>query len=799
MVMYEKVAMYYSHKTVVVVDEVSQNRNANSTTIRVRAHFVPFSRQGTLEQWSNQRRPGSTTPTKYTLSVDGVDYVRNIPDGNAYAHHDYWIQQNPTGLLIDKTLTFVHDAQGNRSIPITLISNGTNFYHDSIAETYRITSIAQTSTATISGNMIGNPVNIAITRSTEALTHKIYWSFGTLSGTISTNATTSATWTPSLAQLAPTMPNLSSGKATIRVESYVNGAKSDERTYEHILHLPGSVKPSLTGITLIDGNQKASGLNLGANTFVQSQSNIRPRFDGANGIYGSQIVSYRAEIHRWVNNQWQQTGLYTTANNGLTGNATFTGRAKVVAYVTDSRGRQSDRREVEINYLPYHVPALSFVGDRTGASDDKINVTRTIRIAPLTVNNMQKNTGRLTFDVVDIQTNQRTNNIGGSADWVGTTEHEKLNWLATLNGTYDAGKSYLVIGKLSDAFHTVTFEYRVGVQAVPASISKFGLAVGKEWSRGVLDVGGSDHLPAYFDCDIYVREKPIQLHQLTDKDGRSPYNGGGTVDLNTKTINSFFSCNEPQNGPTVIGSNQFYIAVYSESDNYLSQMAIQKNGGNVYTRTRHAGTWQPWKQLATTDMIGAQKHKLSEDNGIAIHVTGDWNNVTTTGFYRGSGLANQPSKAGAHSWYYVRVTGHDAGRTWVLQEAIDFNGVGSWYRVKLNNVWQPWKQYAMEKPAPMWVSTGVAGCDYKVDGGVVSLRLNHTSNLTLYASGNYSLGSIPSNLVPVSGTDSIFKVRVFSSVSNSDADIRIASTGAITFVGINYGTYKLATQITWQI
>lgn len=792
MVMYEKVATNNSHKTVIIVDEVSQNRNANSTTLRIRAHFVPVTQTGTLEQWSSQRQP-VFLPTKCTLTIDGVDYVWNIPDGSAYSHSPYWIQQNPTGLLIDKTLTFVHDGQGNRSIPISisLISNSANVYHGGIAETHRITSIAQTSTATISGNVIGNPVSIAISRSTEALTHKIYWSYGTLSGTISENATTSASWTPSLAQLAPQIPNASSGVARIRVESYVNGTKSSERTYEHILHLPDTVKPSLTGITLIDGNQKASALNLGANTFVQAQSNIRPRFDGANGIYGSQIVSYRAEIQCWVNNQWQATTLSTTANNGLTGNANFSGRAKVVAYVTDSRGRQSDRREVEINYLPYHVPAISFRGERTGADDVKINVIRNLKIAPLTVGTMQKNTARLSFDVVDVQTNQRTNNIGGSANWTGATEHEKINWTATLDGTYDVGKTYLVIGKLSDAFHTSTFEYRVGVQAVPVSISKHGLAVGKEWTRGVLDVGNSN-LPAYFDCDIYAWNNPIQMHQLTGRDGQN-LNTATNPDSITKA--GFYYL---LNGPGRPNGTNGYLLVqqYNTDTNYSTQLYIDASNGRIYTRIRFNGTWQPWKQLATTDLIGSQKQKLSEDNGVAIQVTGDWNNVTTTGFYQGNGLANQPSKAGAHSWYYVRVTGHNAGRTWALQEAVDFNGVGSWYRVKLDNVWQPWKEYALEKPAPTWVSTGVAGCHYKVNGSVVSLRLKPTLP---YTTSNFSLGSIPTNLVPIAGQDTLFKVRVVGPYTTIDMDVKVTQTGAVGLVGNTSGNHTLATQITWQI
>lgn len=785
MVMYEKVSVYNTYKTVVIVDEVSQNENNNTTTVRVRAHLVPSTQKGTLAQWSNNRSPSPSMPTKCTLVVDGVDYVWNIPDGSPYSHYTYWIQQNPTGVLIDKTLTFVHDAQGNRSIPIKLLFNGTNFYHDGIAETHRITSIVQTSTETISGNVIGNLVSIAISRSTEALTHKIYWSFGTLSGTISENATTSATWTPTLAQLAPQIPNSSSGIVRIRVESYVNGTKNDERTYEHTLYLPSTVKPTLTGITLIDGNDKAKALNLGTGNFVQSQSNIRPRFDGANGIYGSQIVSYRAEIQRWVNNQWQATTLSTTANNGLTGNANFTGRAKVVAYVTDSRGRQSDRREVEINYLPYHVPAISFRGERTGADDVKINVVRNLKIAPLTVGNMQKNTARLSFDVVDVQTNQRTNNVGGSANWTGATEHEKINWTATLDGTYDVGKTYLVIGKLSDAFHTSTFEYRVGVQAVPVSISKHGLAVGKEWTRGVLDVGNGS-LPAYFDCDIYAWNNPIQMHQLTGRDGQN-LNTGTNPDSITKA--GFYYL---LNGPGRPNDRNGYLLVqqYNTDAKYITQLYTDVVDGRMYNRVRNNGAWQPWKQLATTDLIGSQKHKLSEDNGVAIQVTGDWNNVTTTGFYRGSGLANQPNKAGAHSWYYVRVTGHDAGRTWVLQEAIDFNGVGSWYRVKLNGAWQPWKEYALEKPAPTWVSTGVAGCDYKVDGSVVSLRITRF-NTGYNAISN--LGTIPSQYVPNANTTTDFIVPTSSKATTK---VQIHSSGTIVCSEYNA---TITTQVTWQI
>ncbi|MCQ8264271.1 pyocin knob domain-containing protein, partial [Streptococcus suis] len=87
-----------------------------------------------------------------------------------------------------------------------------------------------------------------------------------------------------------------------------------------------------------------------------------------------------------------------------------------------------------------------------------------------------------------------------------------------------------------------------------------------------------------------------------------------------------------------------------------------------------------------------------------IIATGDWNNYKETGLYRGNNLANQPPTAvGAHNWKYVRVIKHDAD--WSLQEAIDFNGVMSCFRVWANNAWKPWQRVALVQPST-WISTG---------------------------------------------------------------------------------------------
>ncbi|HFU3707582.1 TPA: DUF859 family phage minor structural protein [Streptococcus suis] len=772
------------------VDTVEISATLNQSKVRVKIYHKnldgdDWNNEGaTAPRWDFYRNGGYFYGFKALFNLNGTTSEWTFT-GPPWRIMDYYKQKNPTGLLLDKEIVVPHNPDGRKSFVVSAtFKNDTGAVKQDLGTfsvTHQLQRIVHASTATISGNTMGSAVTLTINRNTSALTHKVYWSFGNLSGTISTNATTSATWTPDIAQLAPQIPNLTSGKAKIRLETYVGSEKTGEQTYEHVLNLPASVKPSLGGLTLLDGNQKASALNLGANTFVQTQSNVRPRFDNVNGVNGSTVVSYRAELQRYVNGNWEATSLSTNANNGLMGNANFTGRARVVAYVTDSRGRRSDTRTVELTYLPYHVPALSFKGDRAGSGNDRINVTRNIKIAPLTVNSRQKNTGRLTFDVIDVQTNQRTNNVGGSADWTGTTEYEKINWMATLNGTYDVGWTYVVIGQLSDAFNTVTFEYRVGVEAVPASISKFGLAVGKEWSRGVLDVGGSDHLPAYFDCDIIVREKPIQMHTLTSGNARLGYAKSG-VDCNTTYDSGMYWTNV-----NVPGSDWGYLSVVRMSEKEVQQTFVQRNGDRLFFRYRHyqTGVWTNWVEYATKSAVGNQKHRLTADDGNAIVASGDWNNYLTTGFYVGISLTNEPKFAGMLNAKYVKVS--RLSDTFVLQEAIDANGAVSCFRVKVAGTWQPWKQYAMaSEVATNWTSTGTTGVDYKVKDGIVSLRINIAS----LPSGTASLGTIPTQYLPIPNQTARFQL--------ASAQLVISANGAIN---TQYGTSGLAlqTQVTWQI
>lgn len=89
-----------------------------------------------------------------------------------------------------------------------------------------------------------------------------------------------------------------------------------------------------------------------------------------------------------------------------------------------------------------------------------------------------------------------------------------------------------------------------------------------------------------------------------------------------------------------------------------------------------------------------QHHQLTNNDGTAIILTkgSDLNNATVPGFYNGYNLLHAP----ASGWNYIRVSRHTYSDWYILQEAIDFHGVVSAFRVKYNGQWDDWQYYAVQ-------------------------------------------------------------------------------------------------------
>lgn len=189
-----------------------------------------------------------------------------------------------------------------------------------------------------------------------------------------------------------------------------------------------------------------------------------------------------------------------------------------------------------------------------------------------------------------------------------------------------------------------------------------------------------------------------------------------------------------------------------------------------------------------------QHHQLTNNDGCSMYLaTGtDLNTVTQNGFYRGDGLVNRPNASGTHSWTWIRVSSHE-GTGWVLQEAVDFNGAVSAYRVQLRGTWQAWKQYALTTNPNLinvdWTSTGVSSCYYKRNGNTVFFRFDVTPSGT----SAVSLGSIPASLIP---TEMFFVAPAHAVVNDANGQIQVNTSGITLFPS---RAVRYHSQVSWSI
>ena len=256
--------------------------------------------------------------------------------------------------IYTRTVDITHNADGTKSftmsatagIAITFSSgyvSGVNISNYSVT----LDTIARTSSFSLnatSATLGSTSVTVNITRSSSSFTHKVYYKFGSNSTTVSSSATTSATFTPAIG-LSSQIPNATSGTATVYVETYNGSTKIGTVSKTMTFNVPSSVKPTFGSLT-------ASVVANGADTsfgYVQGKSKCQLYINSPSGSYGSTIKSYKITGNG---------GTWTTQST-TTGNLTSSGNITFTATVTDSRGRTSDAKTVTISVQAYSAPSIS--------------------------------------------------------------------------------------------------------------------------------------------------------------------------------------------------------------------------------------------------------------------------------------------------------------------------------------------------------------------------------------------------------------------------------------------------------
>ena len=660
----------------------------------------------TLEVWSDWNRQDtvnnrSTVNLQARLRTNGYASVTGVTapmtihvDGDGeIVNASVNIGTNSSLLIFGKDYVVNHDGNGNKTVNISFkVDVNTGGYGSAtVSLSIPLPQIHRASDVSAATGTIGSAMTINISRKNSAFMHTVKYSFGSKSGTIATGVGTSCSWTPP-ADLATVIPNATAGIGGITVDTYSGSTKIGSKTAQLILNVPTSMTPKLGSITLTDSNTAVKNLLNTANTFAEIVSDIKVAFNSATGVQGSTITDYHAEI---VNKNQS-----TSANNGNLGLMKWNGSAQVKAWVVDSRGRSSNAVTTNITVLEYFLPTLTFTAIRgdTNQSSDKIVVSRTAKIAPLKIGNVQKNSFKLSFKTAPFGTTTYTADTGaGVNDKVTNT---LTNSKATLSGTFDIGKSYEVYGVLEDALTSSGT-----VKAPPVSPEKMVMGM----AETAVSFGKYPENTNAVDSDwvFKYKNKDIQHHQLSANDG--------------------------------------------------SAILLPKTG---------------------TDL----------------------NTITESGFYRGYNLVNAPIAAG---WNYIRVSRHE-GTSWIVQEAIDYTGSVSAYRVKADNSWKAWKQYAIQNSVAQFTAVNQSKVYTATIPGPYGFALN------CVRSGNIVTGTIdrtyPSNLAwddtasetipsgwrPV--TPMILEITAESSgvrFNDSYARLKYSPSGAIT------GRIKLTASPLW--
>lgn len=536
----------------------------------------------------------------YAAIYDGANKTLAITVGGETRNVtvDATIGQNQNKLIFDNEFRVPHDQNGTKTVNINarLDINVSGYGSASVGFNRRLPDIPRASSGNDVTAVIGQPVTININRKNDAFKHAIWATYGSFNKQITTaNVDTSFSWTPPL-ELCEQTPNSASGFGNITIITY-DGSREIGRDVKRLnLSIPDSVKPTLTGFTLTDGNAIAANIVSGGEHFIKILSDIRVNFGEASGVYGSTITGYYAEIVG--KNQ------STTTNGGGLGLMNYDGQVIIRARVTDSRGRTSNAIERTVTILDYFPPILKFDVARTGLNGGTLTITRTAKVAPLIVNGSQKNKMTLTFKVKPLADKSYTSDTGPAAgSW--TSISELVNSPANLSGQYPANKTWEVVGKLEDRYTSTEFAAIVTTEGVVISYSQFGAGINKIWERGALDVKG----------DIYANDKLIQMHQLTQKNGTAIYAYGKDFDQERAT-GVYFKNGTENNNP----ARQYGWLLVLNSNNECFQMFFPSIAtAEPAKRVLLAGKWSAWSTNARSDHANLKRI--------------EWTSTGTTGVY----------------------------------------------------------------------------------------------------------------------------------------------------------------------
>lgn len=249
--------------------------------------------------------------------------VKVVIAGNTVFSKTDFVQRY-AGTVKTGTLVVPHNADGTKNFSASV---SVAVYYSTVNETgsknFTLDTIPRTSTVSVAASYIGAAANININRATSSFKDTLTYAFGSLSGTIATQtSSTSISWT------VPTtfytqIPNAKSGQGTITCTTYNGSTVVGTSTAPFTVSVSDDNAPTVAP-TVKDVDTETTAITGDANVFIQGMSDAQFNA-GAAAKNSATIKSYKVTC----GNQ-SSTAASGTFTDVTSGTFTFT--------VTDSRG-----------------------------------------------------------------------------------------------------------------------------------------------------------------------------------------------------------------------------------------------------------------------------------------------------------------------------------------------------------------------------------------------------------------------------------------------------------------------------
>ena len=483
------------------------------------------------------------------------------------------------------TVNVAHNTDGTKTLScsasyVTGVSSGTIYASTSVA----LTTIPRKSTLTASNGTLGTAQTLTINRNSDSFYHRITYSCGEASGSVTSDkiTSTSISWTPPLSLAAQ---NTASTNVSVTFTLYTyagDGTELGTTTKTISCAIPASVKPTVS-LSVSD----AMGYLATYGGYLQGLSKISVSIT-ASGVQGSTIKTYS-----------------TTADGKNYASASFTtdvisgtGTLTISTTVTDTRGRTATA-STTITVFAYSAPKITsmdiYRSDSSGSATSN-GAYLTVKFSGAITSISSKNTASYVVQY------KKTSD----SSYTSVTLSSYSNVYSITDGTYtfaaDTSSTYDIIFTATDAFNSTQRTGSGGTVSKLFSILNKGLG----WAFG--KVAEKQKTVELADgWDLNVGGEIYDKFEMALRNGLAAYSGAGDNGIDPNTTLEELCLTSHSNAPQ--GAGTFYFiqtSFYSTKSDTAARAQIAypyKKAGSMYHRYYSSGEWSAWVRYTNIDEI----------------------------------------------------------------------------------------------------------------------------------------------------------------------------------------------------